>query len=726
MAAALGILALAGCGGGGGGGSGSGSGSGSGTSPTYTVGGSISALSASGLVLTTGSQTVSPAANATSFTFPTGLASGASYAVTVTTQPAGLTCTVADGSGTVASAAITNVAVTCTANNLSGTAATGSAIAGATVTLVDSKGSQVTATTDSSGNYSLSTSGLTAPFLVKVVTAASSKNGYATGTTFYSVSDQASPSVINVTPLTDLIIREWYAAQSSPVAVSTAFSAPASNPPPTVADVQVIEAVVLDIVQPVLQQNGVDPVGLDLISGAFTANGQGVDAALDAIQPISYNAGGTAATLTIATTSSTTQTTTVTASSGSTQVATTTSNSSSGTTSSVVTTSVVPTSAGAAAALAGVQTTLNGIASVVNSDGSSLTAQDLSPYIASGFLNGGTTAAQEAQQFVNAVAGATINSITVSRITKYDSTNDTLGIVGVIAYTANGVSGVTQLDGGEGNGAGINFKQQANGSWLLNGNQQQAQAQAQVISLLNNEPGSGPSSQIELFLQVSVPASSTNTPCASTYATSASAVPSTAITATDSGSGNTVTVGTGGYALTEDPTVYTENGAARCQFDGDLNANLLLPAGSLPALVGNSIGFGLDGAAPVDALTRSIAGYTTETINFTNLTSHALSAANLGQPLTLDWTLPVTFPIKSIEVYGSIEVASGSSYVSCTIEASGTSVTTTSTTLTLPTTCNGSPVVTIPQTGSQPYPVQLNVVIQGTHGEVAQAWWPFN
>jgi hypothetical protein len=720
MAAALGILALAGCGGG------SGS-SGSGSSPTYAVGGSISALSASGLVLTTGSQTVSPAANATSFTFPTALASGASYDVTVTTQPAGLTCAVTNGSGTIASAAITNVAVTCATNNLSGTAATGSAIAGATVTLVDSQGSQVTATTDSSGKYSLSTSGLTAPFLVKVVTAASSKNGYAAGTTFYSVSDQATPSVINVTPLTDLIIRDWYASQSSPVAVSTAFSAPAANPPPTVADVQVVETVVLDIVQPVLQQNGVNPVGLDLISGSFSADGQGVDGALDAIQPITYNAGGTAATVTIATTSSTTQTTTVTASSGSIQVSTTTSNSSSGATSSVVTTSVLPTSSAAAAALAGVQTTLNGIASVVNSDGSALSAQDLSPYIASGFLNGGTTADQESQQIANTLAGATINSIAVTRITKYDSTNNTIGIVGAIAYTENGASGVIQLDGGDGNGAGLIFKQQANGSWLLNGDQQQAKAQAQIISLLNNEPGSGPSSQIELFMQVSVPASSANTPCASTYATSVSAVPATAITATDSGSGTTVTIGTGGYALTEDPAVYTENGVARCQFDGDLSGNLVLPAGSLPALVGNSIGFGLDGAAPVGALTRSIAGYTTETVNFTNLTSHALSAANLGQPLTLNWTLPVTFPINSVQVYGSVEVASGSNYVSCTIEASGTlSVTTTSTTLTLPTTCNGSSVVTIPQTGSQPYPVQLNVVIQGTHGEVAQAWWPFN
>ena len=40
--------------------------------------------------------------------------------MTVKTSPAGQSCTVANGSGTVGSANITNVAVTCT-NNASGT-----------------------------------------------------------------------------------------------------------------------------------------------------------------------------------------------------------------------------------------------------------------------------------------------------------------------------------------------------------------------------------------------------------------------------------------------------------------------------------------------------------------------------------------------------------------------------------------------------------------------------
>ena len=67
-----------------------------------SLGGSISGLTASGLVLGNGSDRVSPASGASSFTFPQQVASGATYAVSVITQPTGLNCSVTNGSGTVA------------------------------------------------------------------------------------------------------------------------------------------------------------------------------------------------------------------------------------------------------------------------------------------------------------------------------------------------------------------------------------------------------------------------------------------------------------------------------------------------------------------------------------------------------------------------------------------------------------------------------------------------
>ena len=95
--------------------------------PTYTIGGTISGLTASGLTLkeSVSGQTASPAANATSFTFATAELTGASYSVTASAQPTGETCTVANGSGTVGSSNVTNIAVSCTANSTTATKMTG-------------------------------------------------------------------------------------------------------------------------------------------------------------------------------------------------------------------------------------------------------------------------------------------------------------------------------------------------------------------------------------------------------------------------------------------------------------------------------------------------------------------------------------------------------------------------------------------------------------------------
>ena len=81
---------------------------------TFDVGGTISGLTASGLVLTNGSDTLSVPAGASSFTMPTGVAYGSSYTIIVAAQPAGLTCNVTNGTGTMSDDAVTNVAVACT------------------------------------------------------------------------------------------------------------------------------------------------------------------------------------------------------------------------------------------------------------------------------------------------------------------------------------------------------------------------------------------------------------------------------------------------------------------------------------------------------------------------------------------------------------------------------------------------------------------------------------
>ena len=81
--------------------------------PTYTVGGGISGLTSQGLILVNGTDTATPNAGDTSFTFPTAVPAGTAYAVTVQLQPDTIKCTVAGGSGVVGSANVTDVAVTC-------------------------------------------------------------------------------------------------------------------------------------------------------------------------------------------------------------------------------------------------------------------------------------------------------------------------------------------------------------------------------------------------------------------------------------------------------------------------------------------------------------------------------------------------------------------------------------------------------------------------------------
>jgi PASTA domain len=83
---------------------------------TQTVGGILIGLGTSATVhVLNGSDNVSIAANG-SFTLPTAVPSGGKYSVTVGTPSSAQTCAVQNGSGTIASANVTNVVVYCTFN----------------------------------------------------------------------------------------------------------------------------------------------------------------------------------------------------------------------------------------------------------------------------------------------------------------------------------------------------------------------------------------------------------------------------------------------------------------------------------------------------------------------------------------------------------------------------------------------------------------------------------
>ena len=99
---------------------------------TFTVGGTVTGLVATGLILqNNGGDDLAISADG-AFTFLTALADGASYDVTVLSQPVkpNQTCTVANGTGTVTGANVTNVEVTC----VTGTFTVGGTVSGLTGT----------------------------------------------------------------------------------------------------------------------------------------------------------------------------------------------------------------------------------------------------------------------------------------------------------------------------------------------------------------------------------------------------------------------------------------------------------------------------------------------------------------------------------------------------------------------------------------------------------------
>lgn len=160
------------------------------------------------------------------------------------------------------------------ATSLSGTVAVGTALIGATVTVIDSNGHTATATSDSNGNYNVGIQGLTAPFVLE----AADSSG-ASGLLYSVVADADTtgnaPLITNVTPLTTAV---------------AALLTESGNPGDLIGNVSVItsgaistaETVLGQALSPILKANGV-PANVDPIATPFTANQTGLDGVIDAI-----------------------------------------------------------------------------------------------------------------------------------------------------------------------------------------------------------------------------------------------------------------------------------------------------------------------------------------------------------------------------------------------------------------------------------------------------------
>ncbi|MGE0114222.1 MAG: Ig-like domain-containing protein [Steroidobacteraceae bacterium] len=119
----------------------------------HTVGGSISNLLGSGLVLNNGAgATLTPAANATSYSFP--MTYGDTYTISPTTQPTSpsQTCAVANASGTV-TGDVANATVTCTTNTYTVGGTVSGLATGGTVVLQNNGGNNLTVSANGSFTF---------------------------------------------------------------------------------------------------------------------------------------------------------------------------------------------------------------------------------------------------------------------------------------------------------------------------------------------------------------------------------------------------------------------------------------------------------------------------------------------------------------------------------------------------------------------------------------------
>lgn len=82
---------------------------------TYIIGGTVSGLTGSLVLQDNNGDNLTVGANG-SFTFATQVANGSPYSVTVLTHPASQSCSVANGTGTIALANVSNVTITCATN----------------------------------------------------------------------------------------------------------------------------------------------------------------------------------------------------------------------------------------------------------------------------------------------------------------------------------------------------------------------------------------------------------------------------------------------------------------------------------------------------------------------------------------------------------------------------------------------------------------------------------
>jgi hypothetical protein len=531
--------------------------------------------------------------------------------------------------------------------NVAGTASLGAAIAGGIVTLVDANGNVVTGTTASDGTFTVATTGLTPPFLVRVVTTTASGN-FPAGTTLYSVSADGNVGTrINVHVLSDLMLRSFYSAQG--IDPDTAFSSPlGGNAAPTPLAVQGLASLVIPAVQLWLNNAGVNATAgapangaVNLISSPFTAYPPGVtptsglDAVLHLITSETIDPGNVTAVTIVSGTI--TEIISPTYSGGTITLNTTTTNSANGGSSSNEVFTTIPITSANQSAANGINASLATFESIVNTNGSALTGSELLPAFAPDYLNDGSNNTAGANTTAMSLAGATITSLQVQSFNSLNTTTNVADVILAINIIQGGQiqSGTTEQI----------FKEEG-GVWLLYGDQRIGQFQISANSESRTSEGTDSIStrQPGLYFQTDIGAF-VNAPT------------SLGVTAVTVSGGGLIWNRAASAALFHEPQLI-QNGQT---FDSFARLSQALgpvpPFAAAPPPPGTTFTFNFTTASSGNpTYTATNNAFTTErSVIFINpAAGNGPLSSVVGQTITYTWPLPRTYAVGQVSLFAYI------------------------------------------------------------------------
>jgi len=338
---------------------------------------------------------------------------------------------------------------------LSGTAATGAAIAGNTVTIKDFQDISVTGSTDAAGKFSIELSNdMQPPFLLRIPVG--------TGGYLYSIIDTIGSGTANIHPYSDLVVRSLFKADN--IDLDTVFDTLSQNGPSLLSmdEINVTKQAVKNIIGLPLKTHGIIADNFDLISTVFDANGSGFDALLDN-SSFADQEGDTQIIVTD-TASSIIQTSilSIDSTSGSMTITTQVTDGVSTSTNYATAIIVLPEGNAVDTAVAGANATLATFMSIVTSQGSALSVDDILSFYHSGYFDDGYNAALGAARFVNIfTSGLSITEFVIERIIAYDDANKEITVELKITLS---------------DGRSLNFSDSfklEGGDWLAYGNQKE-------------------------------------------------------------------------------------------------------------------------------------------------------------------------------------------------------------------------------------------------------------